>query len=80
MRGPARVLRLSGSASRRLDGPYATLHAMLGVTLTACGLVAATFGTWRGYANARAALVSLAGDGDPTRVSIDASRPKGAAA
>ena len=75
MRGPARVLRLSGSASRRLDGPYATLHAMLGVTLTACGLVAATFGTWRGYANARAALVSLAGDGDPTRVSIDAGRP-----
>ena len=59
----------------RIGGPYATLHAMLGVTLTACGLVAATFGTWRGYANARAALLSLVGNGDPTRASIDASRP-----
>jgi hypothetical protein len=48
---------------------------MLGVTLTACGLVTATFGTWRGYANARDALVSLARDGDPTRAAIDASRP-----
>ena len=48
---------------------------MLGVTLTACGFVTATFGTWRGYANARAALVSLADDGDPTRASIDANRP-----
>ena len=71
-----RQLRVEpAAAGRRLDGPYATLHAMLGVTLTACGLVAATFGTWRGYTNARAALVSLAGDGDPTRASIDASRP-----
>ncbi len=60
---------------RRIDGPYATLHAMLGVTLTACGLVAATFGTWRGYANARDAFVSLARDGDPTRAAIEASRP-----
>jgi hypothetical protein len=48
---------------------------MLGVTLTVCGLVAATFGTWRGYANARDALVSLAQDGEPTRAAIDASRP-----
>lgn len=76
MRGTARVLQLSRAASgRRIDRPYATLHAMLGVTLTACGLMVATFGTWGGYANARAALVSLAGDGDPTRASIDASRP-----
>jgi transposase len=48
---------------------------MLGVTLTACGLVTATSGTWRGYANARHALVSLARDGDPTREAIEASRP-----
>jgi hypothetical protein len=48
---------------------------MLGVTLTACGLVAATFGTWRGYANARAAFMSLARAGDPTRAAIEASRP-----
>jgi hypothetical protein len=48
---------------------------MLGVTLTACGLVAATLGTWRGYANARTAVVSLARDGDPTRSAIEASRP-----
>jgi hypothetical protein len=48
---------------------------MLGVTLTACGLVAATFGTWRGYANARTAVVALARDGDPTRAAIEASRP-----
>ena len=74
--GTARVRQLSGATSgRRIDGPYATLHAMLGVTLTACGLVAAMFGTWRGYANARVALVSLARDGDPTRAAIEASRP-----
>ena len=48
---------------------------MLGVTLTACGLVAATLGTWRGYANARAAFMSLARAGDPTRAAIEASRP-----
>ena len=48
---------------------------MLGLTLTACGLVAATFGAWRGYSNARAALVSLTGDGEPTRASIEANRP-----
>ena len=59
----------------RIGGPCATLHAMLGVTLTACGIVAATFGTWRGYANARVALVSLARDGDPTREAIEAHRP-----
>jgi hypothetical protein len=37
--------------------------------------VAATFGTWRGYANARTAVVALARDGDPTRSAIEASRP-----
>ena len=74
--GRARVLQLSGAASeRRIVRPYATLHAMLGVTLTACGLVTATFGTWRGYANARDALVSLARDEEPTWVAIGASRP-----
>jgi hypothetical protein len=48
---------------------------MLGMTLTACGLVTATVGTWRGYVNARGALGSLARDGDPTREIIEASRP-----
>jgi len=47
---------------------------MLGVTLTACGIMAAAFGTWRGYANARTAVVALARDGDPTRAAIEASR------
>jgi hypothetical protein len=48
---------------------------MLGVTLTACGLVSATPGTWRGFANARSAIVCLAPDGDLTRAAIEASRP-----
>jgi hypothetical protein len=48
---------------------------MLGVTLTTCGLVSATLGTWRGFANARNAIVCLAPDGDPTRAAIEASRP-----
>ena len=48
---------------------------MLGVTLSACGLVIAVFGTWRGYANARAAIVSLAAAGDPTREALEAARP-----
>ena len=48
---------------------------MLGVTLTACGLVVAVFGTWRGYANARAAIASLAAAGDPTREVLEAARP-----
>ncbi|MDR3544517.1 MAG: hypothetical protein P4L30_01960 [Candidatus Limnocylindrales bacterium] len=48
---------------------------MLGVTLTVCGLVTATVGTWRGYVNARSALGSLARDGDPTRAAIEARRP-----
>jgi hypothetical protein len=41
---------------------------MLGVTLTACGLVTANLATWRGRANARHALSALAWDGGPTRL------------
>ncbi len=48
---------------------------MLGVTLTACGLATAILATWRGWANARCALSSLARVGDPTREGIDARRP-----
>ena len=55
--------------------PYAKLGAMLGVTLTVCGVVTASLGTWRGWANARHALSSLARNGDPTREGIDARRP-----
>jgi hypothetical protein len=48
---------------------------MLGVTLTTCGLVTAAIGTWLGYVNARNALGTLAGGGDPTWEAIEAGRP-----
>ena len=58
MRGTDRILRLSDAARvRRIDGSYATLRAMLSVTLAAAGLVAAMPGATSGYANARGALV-----------------------
>jgi hypothetical protein len=48
---------------------------MLGAVLVLSGLVALVYGTWRGYAEARSALVPLVRDGDPTRSLIEASRP-----
>ncbi len=48
---------------------------MLAVVLLASGLVALGYGSWRGYAAARAALLPLLRDGDETRSLIDATRP-----
>ncbi len=48
---------------------------MIRSILLACGLTAASVGTWRGYANARLALLPLVADGDPTRRSVEAARP-----
>jgi hypothetical protein len=48
---------------------------MLAVILLASGLVALGYGSWRGYAAARAALLPLLRDGDETRALIDATRP-----
>jgi hypothetical protein len=47
----------------------------MGVLLLTCGLVLAGVGTWRGYRSARDAIAPAAHPGDPTRVTIDASRP-----
>jgi hypothetical protein len=46
----------------------ATLLLISGLTVTAIA-------TWRGYANARAALGSASDEGDPTRAAIEAARP-----
>jgi hypothetical protein len=48
---------------------------MLGAVLLVSGLFATVYGTWRGYLAARAALVPLTRDGEPTRTLIDAGRP-----
>jgi hypothetical protein len=48
---------------------------MLSGILVLSGLVGLVYGTWRGYAAARSALVPLVRDGDPTRRLIEASRP-----
>jgi hypothetical protein len=48
---------------------------MLGAILLVSGLFATVYGTWRGYLAARAALVPLTRDGEPTRTLIDAGRP-----
>jgi hypothetical protein len=47
---------------------------MLGAVLLVSGLFATVYGTWRGYLAARAALVPLTRDGEPTRTLIDAGR------
>lgn len=39
------------------------------------GFVALAWGSWRGYAAARAAVLPLVRDGDPTRTLIEATRP-----
>jgi hypothetical protein len=48
---------------------------MTGVVLLASGLFLAGWGSWRGYAAARAALLPLVREGDPTRTLVDATRP-----
>jgi hypothetical protein len=48
---------------------------MVGAILLLSGVIAATYGSWRGYASARSALVPLSRDGDETRSRIEASRP-----
>ena len=51
------------------------LRPMLSAVLIATGLFATAWGCWRGYAAARAALVPLLREGEPTRALVDASRP-----
>jgi hypothetical protein len=48
---------------------------MLGAILLVSGLFATVYGTWRGYAAARAALLPLTREGEPTRRLIEAGRP-----
>jgi hypothetical protein len=48
---------------------------MVGAILLLSGFVAVTYGSWRGYAAARSALVPLLREGDETRTLIDAARP-----
>jgi hypothetical protein len=48
---------------------------MLSAVLIATGLFATAWGCWRGYAAARAALVPLLREGEPTRALVDAARP-----
>jgi hypothetical protein len=48
---------------------------MTGVVLVWAGVFLASWGALRGYGAARAALVPLLRDGDPTRSLVDATRP-----
>ncbi len=48
---------------------------MAAVVLILSGVVAATWGVVRGYLSARAALLPIAGDGEPTRGLVEASQP-----
>ena len=48
---------------------------MTAVVMLAAGAFLAAWGSWRGYVAARAALLPLVREGDPTRTLIDASRP-----
>jgi hypothetical protein len=44
---------------------------MLSAVLLACGAFATIYGSWRGYAAARAALLPLAREGEPTRTLVE---------
>ena len=46
---------------------------MTGLVLLRGGRVLVAWGTWRGYAAARAAILRLVGEGDPTRTLVEAS-------
>ena len=48
---------------------------MTAFVLILSGTFAVVWGLWRGYAAARAALLPLVHDGEPTRGLIEASRP-----
>jgi hypothetical protein len=48
---------------------------MLSVVLVLSGLFATVYGLSRGYVAARAALLPLLREGEPTRTLIEASRP-----
>ena len=48
---------------------------MTALVMLAAGAFLAAWGSWRGYASARAALMPLVREGDPTRTLIDATRP-----
>ena len=48
---------------------------MVALVVVASGLFAMAYGSWRGYVAARAALMPLLGDGDPTRTLIESTRP-----
>jgi hypothetical protein len=48
---------------------------MTALVLLAAGAFLAAWGSWRGYLSARAAMLPLVRQGDPTRTLIDASRP-----
>ena len=48
---------------------------MLSAVLIATGLFAIAYGAWRGYVAARAVLLPLAREGDPTRSLVEATRP-----
>lgn len=48
---------------------------MTGVVLVISGLFAVGYGTWRGYAAARQAVLPLVREGDETRTLIEAARP-----
>jgi hypothetical protein len=48
---------------------------LLSAVLIASGLFATVVGCWRGYGAARAALVPLLREGEPTRSLIEARRP-----
>lgn len=48
---------------------------MVGLVLVLSGLTALALGLMRGYRSARAALLPLLADGEPTRSLIEASRP-----
>jgi hypothetical protein len=48
---------------------------MLSAVLVATGLFLVAYGFLRGYAAARAALVPLGRDGEPTRTLVESARP-----
>jgi len=48
---------------------------MVGAIILLSGFVGVTYGSWRGYAAARSALVPLLRDGDETRARIESARP-----
>jgi hypothetical protein len=48
---------------------------MTALVMLAAGAFLAAWGSWRGYVAARAALLPLVREGDPTRTLIDAARP-----